>query len=330
MSGNLDAWLVAHAALQPPLQWSLVPAGGSNLTSIVTDGAGRRVVVRRPPSGALLATAHDVAREWKVITALHARSSVPVPEPIAFDGAAPLFVMAFVDGVILRSAADAARFGLTAAGRACDSLIDGLALLHSTDAEAAGLADLGRPDNYCARQLARWLRQYQASKIREVSLLLDLHRRLATRLPIEQGAGAIVHGDYRFDNCVMTPSGDLAAVLDWELSTRGDPVADFWWSLLYWADPGDAFTALPNPPTLAPGFARRDHVAARYAAATGFDLSDRAWYEAFSLWKQAAITEGVYARRRAGIGAGLPTGDIEAIAARADTLLAIADDRLSS
>ncbi|HUH37446.1 MAG TPA: phosphotransferase, partial [Spongiibacteraceae bacterium] len=171
-------------------------------------------------------------------------------------------------------------------------------------------------------------KQVDAGQTRALPLLADLHRRLAARIPTEQGRPGLVHGDYRFDNVVLGADCALVAVLDWELCTIGEPVADFVWSLCYWADPGDALHFLPDPPTCGAQFMRRDAVAELYAARSGFDLSDIDYYTAFSWWKMACIVEGVYGRMLRGAGGGMKTGPLEQVATMVERYLAQADDLL--
>ncbi len=235
-------------------------------------------------------------------------------------------MLEFVEGPIWRTTADVGDLGPAQADAATDALIAAQVAMHTIDLDAVGLGDLGRHDGYVARQLRRWRRQIDHADLRPLPLLDDLHERLVATIPPERARPALAHGDYRFDNVVLTDDFGVAAVLDWELCTTGDPIADFAWSLRYWADPGDAFTWLPDAPTLAPVFPRRSDVIDRYGAATGFDLSDLGWYEVFSWWKQACIVEGVHARRRRGATGGMRAGTVDAIAERVDAMLVIAHD----
>jgi aminoglycoside phosphotransferase (APT) family kinase protein len=330
----VDTWLGEHVGGSvPPFRYDLVAAGGSNLTFRITDAAGATWALRRPPTAHVLASAHDMGREWRIISGL-AGTAVPVPDAVAFcdDPAvtgAPFYVMAFVEGLILRDPASAATLADDEIEVATDSLVDVQVALHDLDPESVGLGELGRPTGYVARQLARWRKQYEAGKVRDLPLLEDLHERMGASIPKEQRPGVLAHGDYRFDNTVLGPDRTVVAVLDWELCTRGDPVADFCWSTMYWTDPGDPYAFLTEAPTLDPRFIRRDEYAARYAERSGLDLSDRAWYVAFSWWKQACIVEGAYARRLAGARMGRPdAGDPSAIAERVDRMLALSDEAL--
>lgn len=323
----VSRWMGDHLESDGPFTFSLVAAGGSNLTYRVGDARGREFALRRPPEGTTLATAHDIDREWRIMTALRQARVVPVPACLArCDDAdvtgAPFYVMEFVDGTILRTSADAASFTPTEADNATEALIGGQVAFHTLDLDAVGLGDLGRHDGYVARQLKRWKTQVERGDARPVPLVDEIHAVLAARLPPERARPALAHGDYRFDNVVLGADQSLAAVLDWELCTTGDPIADVAWSMQYWADPGDAFTWLTDPPTLAAAFPRKDDALARYERATGFDLSDYPFYEAFAWWKQACIVEGVYARRLGGSQGGMAhTGPASDIADRADALL---------
>lgn len=325
---RVSDWLSTNLAdHRGPFTFALIAAGGSNLTYRVTTGDGSVVALRRPPEGRTLATAHDVDREWRIMSALHAADAVPVPRCLARCDdpevtGAPFYVMSFVDGTIIRTRADADRLDAAAARRATDSLIDAQVRFHSLDLHEVGLADLGRHDGYVARQLKRWKTQVERADARPVPLLHEIHAALADRIPPERARPALVHGDYRFDNVVLADDLSMAAVLDWELCTTGDPIADFAWSIQYWADPDDSFTWLPDAPTTAPAFPRRREVISDYERATGFDLSDYPFYEAFSWWKQACIVEGVYARRLRGSQGGMgATGPASEIADRVDMML---------
>jgi aminoglycoside phosphotransferase (APT) family kinase protein len=324
---SLDPWLAEHlVGSQPPFAYELIAAGGSNLTYRVTDDAGAIWALRRPPVGHTLPTAHDMGREWRIMSAL-APTAVPVPACLArCEGPGVLdagfYVMEFVEGTILRDRGGAEAFTPARAEVATDSLVEVQIAFHTLDLAATGLADLGRHEDYVGRQLKRWRSQVERDQVRDVPLFAELHDRLAAAKPPERHPAGLAHGDYRFDNTVLGPDDRVVAVLDWELCTIGDPLADFAWSLQYWADPGDGFTWLTDPPTVHPAFPRRDEVAARYAARSGFDLSDLPYYTVFSWWKQACIVEGAYARRLRGATGGMgATGGVDGIARRVDHLL---------
>ena len=276
-----------------------------------------------------------MSREWRIIVALSAEGSVPVPDAIAFceDPAvtgAPFYVMSFVNGPILRDQQDASRLTTDEATAATQALVDTQVALHRLDFTEIGLGGLARHRDYVGRQLKRWRRQVAAAGVRELPLHSELHARLAASAPPDTRRPALVHGDYRFDNCVMTAQWSVGAVLDWELATIGDPVADFAWSLGYWSDPGDGQQWLTDAPTLAPDFPSRDEYLERYRRGSGLDLSDLGYFEVFSWWKQASIVEGVYARRLAGSTGGMGKRGAPAdLAARVDAMLAHAADLAS-
>jgi aminoglycoside phosphotransferase (APT) family kinase protein len=304
-AAGVTAWFEAHApGVTPPLSFSLIAGGRSNFTYTVTDSAGQRFVLRRPPLGPLLPSAHDMGREHRIMTALDG-SPVPVPPVVGLcsDEAvtgAPFYVMRFVDGVILRDQATAEAVPEPIRMAATDSLVDVLADLHSFEPAAVGLGDLGKQDGYVERLLRRWRGQWEKSKTRDLPIVDEVAERLAANVP-SAGPARIVHGDYRLDNVIVSPDdGSVQAVLDWELCTLGDPLADVGMLLVYWTEPGDEFSALTWAPTLAPGIGSRKEVAARYAAASGRDLSEIDYYVALGYWKIAVILEGVYARYRSG------------------------------
>jgi aminoglycoside phosphotransferase (APT) family kinase protein len=207
--------------------------------------------------------------------------------------------MGFVEGLVARDAAAGRTLDVAARAHAGEQIADVLARIHAVDPDAVGLGDLGRREGYVERQLKRWYGQWQKSQTRELAAIDEVHDALAARIP-EQGPAAIVHGDYRLDNCLLAPDGSIAAVLDWELCTLGDPLADVGLLLVYWTEPGDAYTALLEAPTTLEGFPTRSEVVARYAAASGRDVSAVDYFVAFGYWKLACILEGVYARYRGG------------------------------
>ena len=304
-AAGVTAWFETHAPdVTPPLSFSLIAGGRSNFTYTVADTAGKHFVLRRPPLGPLLPSAHDMGREHRIMTALDG-SPVPVPPVVGLctDEAvtgAPFYVMRFVDGLILRDQLTAEAVPETIRMAAADSLVDVLADLHALEPAAVGLGELGKQDGYVERLLRRWRGQWEQSKTRELPIVDEVAERLAAGIP-SAGPARIVHGDYRLDNVIVSPDdGSVRAVLDWELCTLGDPLADVGMLLVYWTEPGDSFSALTWAPTLAAGFPGRKEVAARYAAASGRDLSEIDFYVALGYWKIAVILEGVYARYRSG------------------------------
>jgi aminoglycoside phosphotransferase (APT) family kinase protein len=302
---RLEAWFAREVGgAQPPLSFERISGGRSNLTYGVTDAGGRRWALRRPPLGKRLASAHDMAREHRILAAM-APTDVPVPPVVAMceDEAvngAPFYVMDFVDGPILRTRQEAeAEFDAGDRKAIGERVVETLVAIHAVDPEAVGLGKLGKRQDYIARQLHRWHGQWERSKTRELELVDDVHRRLAERIP-EQGPATIVHGDYRLDNMILSPEGEIAAVVDWELCTLGDPLADVGMLLVYWSEPGDELMPLFDPPTTASGFPNRDFVRARYAELSGRDLGEIDFYVALACWKLAVILEGVFSRYAAG------------------------------
>src|ERR1700742_5290948 len=276
---GLEAWFAANASeLTPPLEFERIAGGLSNLPYRVEDAAGRRWALRRPPLGKRLGSAHDMGREHKVVRAL-AATEVPVAPLLGLCEdeeviGAPFYVMEFVEGPILRGVADAELFPDHADRRAIGMRVaETLATIHAVDPDAAGLGDLGRKEDYVARQLRRWQGQREKSKNRELPSVDRLHDRLAARIPA-QGPATIVHGDYRLDNMILTPAGEVAAVVDWELCTLGDPLADVGTLMAYWPERDQADIAIGAPANLLPGFPTRDELAARYAETSGRDLSE--------------------------------------------------------
>ena len=309
-------WLVEHCGLRAPITVIPVAGGRSNLTSVVTDADGRQVVVRRPPLSGVLASAHDMVREARIIAAL-AGHAVPVPAVLGVEAdasvtGAPFFVMEHVAGAVLRTSSEASV--LTTAARRDVSLaaIDTLVALHALDPDAIGLGDLARRDGYLARQLARWSAQLAAAATRPLPELVAVHERLVAGLP-EQRRLALVHGDFRLDNLIVDlDRGRVAAVLDWELATLGDPLADLGLLLVYWGRPAKTSGVLPDAPTALEGFATPEELVARYAAGTGEDAAELTAalrpYVAFSLFKLACILEGVRLRTVAGAYGALGRG----------------------
>jgi aminoglycoside phosphotransferase (APT) family kinase protein len=302
---GVEAWFrdnVPSARL--PLSFERISGGHSNLTYGVSDAAGARWALRRPPLGKRLGSAHDMGREHKVVSAL---AGTPVPvAPVAgicedeSVNEAPFYVMEFVEGPILRGLAEADVFPDEQDRQAIgERVVDTLVAIHEVDPDAVGLGDLGRREDYVARQLRRWHGQWEKSKTRELPAIDAVHERLAARIP-EQGPATIVHGDYRLDNMILTPGGEVAAVVDWELCTLGDPLADVGLLMVYWPEAGEEGISLGLPATMAPGFPGREELKARYAERSGRDLSQLDFFVALGYWKLAIILEGVYARYAAG------------------------------
>lgn len=301
----VSVWLSDHiGGATRPFEFLPLTGGHSNLTFLVTDGAGRRFVLRRPPTGPLLASAHDMAREHRIISAV-ASTEVPVPPALGLcedDSVtgAPFYVMGHVEGHVLASADDV-EAAIPEADRMAlgHSTVDTLAALHAADPDEIGLGDLGKKVDYIPRQLRRWSGQWDKSKTRELPDMERVHSYLDAHVPEQIGAG-IVHGDYRLGNC-MSRERSIAAVLDWELCTLGDTMADVGYLMNDWVAPGEAVGSRElGSPSAVPGFPTRDDLIGRYADATGRDVSKVDYYRAFSYWRLAAIVEGVLARYLAG------------------------------
>ena len=297
---GVSSWLDANiTGASGPYQFTLIVGGRSNLTYAVTDRNGGRYVLRRPPLAQVLATAHDMAREHRIVSAV-GRTSVPVPKALglctesAVTGA-PFYVMSYVDGQILDSPERAAELPLHLRRDVSEHLFDVLADLHAVDVDEVGLGDLAKRDGYVERQVKRWSQQWEQSKTRELPAIDEVAQQLRERLPIQQGV-SIAHGDFRFGNCLVDVGrGRINAVLDWELCTLGDPLADVGYLGVYWND-GNAETARSNDPTPAGGFPPYADLVERYALRTGRDVSGIGYYIAFGCWRLAVFSEGVYSR----------------------------------
>ena len=329
----VTGWLVEHVPdVVAPLQFELIAGGHSNLTFRVVDANGRAIVLRRPPLGHVLASAHDMGREHRIIAGLQS-SAVPVPPALGLcaDPAvtgAPFYVMGFVDGYVVRDRMIAeAALSVDARGNASRSIVDTMAAIHAVDLDVAGLADLARHDGYIERQLKRWYGQWNQQKTRELTLVDEVHDALAARVP-EQGPATIVHGDYRLDNTIVSAAGDVAAVLDWEICTLGDPLADVGLLQVYWTGPDDEPSAWGGQSTTAPGFWERARLTERYAEVSGRDLSRLDFYVAFGFWKLACILEGVYARYVGGALGVRDRSELAPFVAQVDAAAAKAADHV--
>jgi aminoglycoside phosphotransferase (APT) family kinase protein len=304
-ASRVEEWFETNVeGAEPPLHFERISGGRSNLTYAVADSAGGRWALRRPPLGKRLASAHDMAREYRIISALR-ETPVPVAPALAICedesvNEAPFYVMGWVEGPVLRNRDAADRFPESGDRRAIgERVVDTLVEIHAVDPDAVGLGELARKEDYVARQLRRWQGQWQKSRTRELALVDDVHDRLAARIP-DQGPATIVHGDYRLDNMILSPAGEIAAVVDWELCTLGDPLADVGLLLVYWGEEGDELMPLLEPATMAAGFPTREEVRELYAERSGRDLSEIDFYVALGLWKLAIVLEGVFARYAAG------------------------------
>lgn len=283
-----------------PLRAALLTGGRSNLTYQITDGANRWVL-RRPPLGHVLPTAHDMSREYRVLRALDG-TAVPVPRPLAFCDdpdliGAPFYVMSMVDGQVVRTPDDG-RALTFAQARACSTaLVEVLVRIHAVDYQAVGLGDFGRPDGYLERQVRRWGQQWERSRTRPLPEVDEVARRLRAALPA-RGEATVVHGDYRLDNTILDRSdpGRILAVVDWEMATLGDPLADLGLMLVY-ASPSST-RVVTNGDVLRsnPGFLDEAATVEAYAKLSGRDVSALDFYVVLGYYKLAVVAEGIYAR----------------------------------
>jgi aminoglycoside phosphotransferase (APT) family kinase protein len=299
-------WLAGHVggldSGSGPVTFELVSGGRSNLTYRVTGAAGASYALRRPPTGGVLSTAHDVSREWRFISAM-APTAVPVPAPVAYcaDAAvtgAEFYVMGFVEGLVLADGEAGLALDPQARPRAAGELVDVLVALHALDPVAVGLGDMVRKTGYVERQLRRWHAQVHATEPPETPLLDEVHDLLARRIPAQ--ASGIAHGDYRAGNVSFGPDGAIRAVFDWELATSGDPLADLGWLAATWQDPGEPLPPATPGPSAVPGFPARAELVERYARLSGRDTSNLPYWVAFARWRSACINVGVRARYLAG------------------------------
>lgn len=332
---NLNAWFEANIeGAKPPLEFELIVGGHSNLTFRVRDRDGARFVLRRPPTGAVIATAHDMAREHRIISAL---APTPVPVPAALGlcedesvNDAPFYVMAFVDGYVLFDATTTAqKLEEPARAKLGETVVEVLAALHQVVPEDVGLGQLGRKQEYIPRQLKRWKTQWEKTKTRELPTMDEVYAGLYSNVPTQSRAG-IVHGDYRLGNMLVGAEGSIAAVLDWELCTLGDPLADLGYVMNNWGDEGEngpGGGSATGGPTEAGGFLNRAQFVARYEELTGFDAHEINYYRAFQYWRLAAIVEGVLSRYRKGVMGREP--DTLVFQAQVDRLAAAARQLLS-
>jgi aminoglycoside phosphotransferase (APT) family kinase protein len=289
------------------LRGEVVEGGKSNLTYVVHDQTSKWVV-RRPPLGHVLPTAHDMKREFRVISGLHP-TRVPVPRPLLRCDdltvlGAPFYLMEFVTGTPYRTAGELTALGVQRTSAIADALVDTLVDLHEVDPASVGLGDFGRPAGFLDRQLRRWKKQLDSSRSRDLPGIDALHDRLAAAVPVSP-APSIIHGDYRLDNVLVDSCDEITAVLDWEMSTLGDPLTDLALLVAY-AERSAVDSRFGSNVSTAPGYPSTDEVVARYAERSGRDVSALNWYVGFAFFKLAVILEGIYYRFSKGqtVGAG--------------------------
>lgn len=322
----VSAWIAdLGVGALAPLTFKRIGNGQSNLTYLVTDSGGASWVLRRPPLGHLLASAHDVAREYRILSALQG-TGVPVPKALALTEDpsitdAPLMLMSYVDGLVIDSVGVAKELTEDRRHATGLSVSRALASIHRVDLELAGLEDLASRSPFAERQIRRWSGQWEKSKTRELPAVDELTAVLSRSIP-EQAEITLVHGDFHLSNLITSrEDGQVVAVLDWELCTLGDPLADVGALLAYWSQADDE---VPGPflASTMPGFPTRDELAEVYFADTGRDRSAVGFWHALALWKLAIIAEGVLRRtlddpRNAAATGGPSTKIIDDIVARA-------------
>jgi aminoglycoside phosphotransferase (APT) family kinase protein len=296
---RVSAWLSERTSISAPLNFKLIAGGRSNMSFVVTDASGRRFVLRRPPLGKLLPSAHDMAREHRLMSAL-ADTPVPVPKMVGLCqdpsvNERDFYVMHFLDGLVVRDIEIGRSLSELVRRRMCHELINTLCALHRVDIDVVGLGSLAKREGYIERQLKRWSGQWEQAKTREIPLIDKVRDALASRRPAPSKP-TIAHGDYRLSNCMMNPDGPVAGVLDWELCTLGEPMADLGGLLCFWYDPSDPDQGGDAATTSLPGFLNQDEMAELYADQMKVNIKTADYYRAFAHWRLACIGEGVYAR----------------------------------
>jgi aminoglycoside phosphotransferase (APT) family kinase protein len=305
---RLQPFLLEHFGHSGPVSVEQFPSGHSNLTYLVRLGE-RELVLRRPPFGSKVRSAHDMAREYRVLSKLHAAYPVAPKALLYCDDVsilgAPFYLMEPIRGMILRRDPPAGVFfPPETARRLSEAFVDNLARLHRLDYTAIGLADLGKPQGYLERQVKGWIERYGNSKTHDLPEVEPISAWLTEHMPVRHET-ALIHNDYKYDNVVLDP-GDLTkivGVLDWEMCTLGDPLTDLGTSLAYWTDPQDPeeFQEIRSAPTTLPGTLTRAQLVERYAAATGFDRGDIRFYLTFARFKVAVIIQQIYYRYAQGL-----------------------------
>jgi aminoglycoside phosphotransferase (APT) family kinase protein len=315
---RLEPFLRAHFGRSEPLLVEQFPSGHSNLTYLVRMGSGE-IVLRRPPFGSKVKSAHDMAREYRVLSRLHTVYA-PAPETLLYCGdlsivGAPFYLMKPIRGLIVRRDLPAGvPFPPETARRLSESFLDNLARLHALDYSAMGLGDLGKPLGYLDRQVKGWIERYHNSKTHDLPEVERISAWLTERMPASHDT-ALIHNDYKYDNVVLDPRDvtNIIGVLDWEMCTLGDPLTDLGTALAYWVDPHDPedLQEIRSAPTTCPGTLNRAQLVERYASATGRGIGDMNFYLTFARFKVAVIMQQIYHRFAQGLTqdarfAGLP------------------------
>lgn len=306
---KLEPYLIEHLdGVQGPLTIEQYPAGHSNLTYLIRLG-DEAFVMRRPPFGSKVKTAHDMGREYRVLSRLY-RAFPTAPEAVHYceDAeiiGAPFYVMRRIEGVILRRQLPAG-FSLdeAQANKLSTAFVEHLAALHGVDYEAVGLGDLGKPDGYIERQVTGWIKRYHAAETETIEDVEPVATWMTERMP-EGTGGALVHNDYKYDNLVLDPADvtRIIGVLDWEMSTLGEPLMDLATALGYWIEPGDPpeYQMMQWGPTAVPGALTRSELVARYGELTGRDVSNIVYHYVFALFKLGVIVQQIFYRYHHGM-----------------------------
>ncbi|MGV0035626.1 MAG: phosphotransferase family protein [Candidatus Azotimanducaceae bacterium WSBS_2022_MAG_OTU7] len=332
----VDAWVASNIpSLAPPFEWTRLEGGHSNLTYKIEDTNGKEAVIRRPPQGQLLPKAHDMSREWSLISAL-GPTAVPVPEALGFCESPDItgawfYVMGCINGRPLYNNEETEDWVPEEKRTTlANSFVDVLADLHALDPDEIGLGELGKRDSYVGRQLKTWYRSWTSSiegADFDDARAHELQQFFLDNLP-EQEKARVVHGDYGLHNCLTGPDSTVAAVVDWEISTLGDPLADLAYALNFFPDPSDTIPIAPEAATAVIGFPTRTEMAKRYGTRTGRDLSNLDYYTGFNRWKSACIVHGVYARYMEGKKSAEGV-DLEHMRSRIDGALALSEEAVN-
>src|ERR1043165_139745 len=307
---SLYKYLHAHLPdLTAPLIVEQFPSGFSNLTYLLRSG-DRELVLRRPPVGAKIKSAHDMSREYRILSHLYPVYR-KVPEPIFYCDdlsviGAPFYVMERVKGIILRSQTPShVELTQQTMQRLSRAFVDNLVEIHQFDYESAGLGDLGNPTGYVQRQVDGWTRRYYAARTSEVSEVEDLARWLMDRQPVESSKGSLIHNDYKYDNLVLSPQdlSEILAVLDWEMATIGDPLMDLGTALGYWVEATDSeeWQQYGFVLTKLPGNLTRGEIVTYYGQRSAREVTDPVFYYVYGLMKIAVIVQQIYFRYRQGL-----------------------------
>jgi aminoglycoside phosphotransferase (APT) family kinase protein len=329
---RLRAWCATNVPEFVPEAAVQIAGGHSNITVRITDAQGNHLVLRRPPLHSVLATAHDMGREYRLISAF-GPTPLPVPRAVAYCPTddvigAPFFLMEFVPGLVLHDQETARLLDPAARPVAAQSFADALAALHGADVDEIGLGDLAKRGEYIARQLRRWHGQYEQSRTSDDPTVDRAHDLLAAKIPTQRES-TVVHGDFRLGNCIVGDDGKVRAVLDWEICTLGDPLADVGYVMATWPETEAEAAPFPHSPSLVDGFPPRAVLLDRYAQQSGRDVADVAFYVAFSYFRLACIIQGVYSRALGG-AQGDTDDDVEEFRVRSESSARLAEQHAAA